>query len=298
MAELAEGQYELVDLSTDMGYVFGKDCPVVVSKVEFGAADTTTADSESPRSDGTWFGRDYKAGRTITIEGHVLVEPSLSGSLDALAELEAAWQGDGVRFTPSATTVLRWRRGGRVRRVWGRPRRFVPTPGRSHQGWIPFTADFRTIDHLYYADVETTLNVPYVPAESGGFPVPFIGPWTAESTGQASGVIIVRGTRPAWLGYSIHGPIGDPEIEIPGRWSAKLRTDVAFDKEVHVRPAPWERSVRSTDGANLSGRFTADSQRVALMRVPPGSIQVLLRGYDPTGTSYVTVRVRETFASY
>lgn len=299
MADLAEGQYEIVDPLSGQGYTFGRDRDALVTKATFGDPAVITNDSPAPRSDGVYFGRDYRGGRTVTFEGSVLTDPGPTAALDALGDLESAWLADDVRTTPSATAVLRMRRGGRLRRVYGRPRRFAATSGYSARGWVPYTADFTTIDHLYYADTENVLVVPYVPASLGGLIGPLTGPWTAATRGTASGHLIVGGTRPAWLGWGVHGPITNPSIEVVGRWSATLDVDVAYDQTIWVRPAPWERSVRRVnDGANFSGKFTADSVRLSQMRVPPGQSLVLLRGLDPTGTSFLTAAVRDTFASY
>lgn len=298
MAVLSEGQYELVDPVAGTAFQFGRHLPALVTTIDYGTPALTVNDAAAPRSDGSFFGRDYRGGRTISFDGSVLTEPSPTDALDALGPLSAAWLGDGVRSVPGATAVLRWCRGGRLRRVYGRPRRFAAATGYTRQGWIPWVADFQTIDHLYYGDDDDTVTVPYAPVSLGGLIGPQIGPWIATTAGEASGVVSVGGDVPAWLAWTVHGPIVNPTIEVVDRWSATLQTSLAFDQSITVDPVPWTRSVRGSGGGNYAGALTAASVRASQMTVPPGTAQVLLRGIDPTGTSSLSVTVRSAWASF
>lgn len=294
MADLADGQYELVN--GDERWLFGRDTSCLVDAVDFGSPQLTNHDTPHPRGDGTLFGRDYRGSRTVTITGNVLTDPG--GALDALGGMEAAWLADGVRSEPSATSVLRMSRGGRLRTLYGRPRKFASTSRLSSRGWVPYTCDFTTLDHLYYGDDEAANLVPFVPNAVGGLIGGQVGGWAASSSGSSSGQVVVAGTRPSWLVWRVRGPIVNPQIEVVGRWIATLNTTVAYDQFISVDPSPWNRSVRRNDGANFSGAFTAASVRLSEMQVPPGANQVLLRGIDPTGSSSVELFWRNVWSSY
>jgi hypothetical protein len=53
--------------------------------------------------------------------------------------------------------------------------------------------------------------------------------------------------------------------------------------------------VRRSDGANLAGDLTWDTPPMGQILLAPGSYEVLYRGSDPTGSSFVTVSWREAF---
>lgn len=279
------------------GYEFGQGTDVLVTDVEIGQADIVSNDATLPMQDGLRFGRDYRAGRVITFEMIVMLGTG-APALDALARLETAWLADPVRSTPGAVSVLSLTRGGRTRRVYGRPRRFALAPERDRFGWISATADFQCVDHLFYGDAELVTTVGMSTPEVGGLVGPLVGPLDAEAFTEGSLDINVGGTLPAWSVIRINGPIVDPSIELVGHWKFQLRTTLASDQWITVDPTPWNRAVRRSDGVNLAGRFTYDSQRLSHLRVPPGRQQFILRGLDPTGSASAAIHLREAFSSY
>lgn len=310
MADLVDGQYEISYLTRSL--VFGKGTPITVEQLDLGASGTDTNDYRSPRADGTGFGRDYRAGRVLAWDGNILgrLTPAQRAAgmssqrvvLDALETLETAWDAEEVRLEPEDVAVLRMRRGGRTRRVYGRPRRFEPTTGNTHQGWVPFSCDFQARDHFYYDDQEQSLGVSMVPAGVGGLVGDRIGPWVAAGAGAGISTMNVGGTKPAWTVIRIHGPVSgslvDPVIEIVGQWKIQLLGSIAYDQFVVVDSTPWGRSIRRSDGANWSGKLSTVSRRPSGMRVPPGSHTVILTGVDSSLTAYATVYWRDTFASH
>lgn len=286
------------DLSYELdGFTFGSDTDVLVLDLEVGPADIISNDASLPMQDGLRFGRDYRAGRVLTFEMIVMLGTG-PDALDALARLETAWLADTVRATPGAVTILSLTRGGRTRRVYGRPRRFALAPERDRFGWLSATADFQCLDHLFYGDAELVTTVGMASPSVGGLVGPLIGPIDAESFAEGILDVFVGGTVPGWPTIRINGPIVDPTIELVGQWSAKLNVTLASDQYVTIDTTPWNRAVRRSDGANMAGKFTAASQRVSHMRVPPGRQQFILRGLDPTGSAHADVHIREAFPSY
>ncbi|RZT87454.1 hypothetical protein EV383_4378 [Pseudonocardia sediminis] len=298
MAVLLDRQWEL-DGSLLMGRgQFRDGTKYIVGTPEFGEADVRDDPTNAPRADGQIWGRGHRGGRTITLEITVDCYTKAEGRA-AAAALEAAWDAESVRSVPGAVSVLRWNWAGEPRRVYGRTGKLAPTSTFDHQGRIDYVAEFNTVDNLYYGDSTAQLVVPFVPAQLGGLIGPQTGGWAATTAGIASGQLSVSGSKPAWLSWTVRGPIQQPTIELVGMWSATLNTTIAYDQAITVEPTPWARGVRRvSDGANFAGDFTATSQRLSQMRVPPGTAQVLLRGFDPTGTSSVTTSVRPAHSTY
>lgn len=301
-SSLQELTYEIEGGDDQPDFKFGRGTDIKVASVDFGETIPESSPSPNPRADGIRFGRDYYRGRTITFEGNIYTARSQPGEqLAALLTGEAfqsAWSPEQLRLTPGRVTALRMHRAGRIRRVYGRPGRFLPTSGRTKRGWMPFTCTFECVDHLYYDDVELAEVVPLIPDSIGGLEGELIGPIIASSAGQGSNTLLVGGTKPAWLGYKIYGPIIDPSIQITGRWRATLQMTLAYDEFVVVEPTPWQRTVRRNSGANASGVFTAQSARLSEMRVYPGANEVLLRGNDPTGTARIETFWRDTYSLF
>lgn len=279
------------------GFAFGVGTPWFVQDVEVGEADGTSNDAAIPRQDGQRFGRDFRTGRVITFE-IVIMSGNGAQALTDLATINTAWLGDSVRATPGAVSVLSMTRGGRTRRVYGRPRRFAVASERTLGGHFSIVCDFQCVDHLFYGDAELSTVIGMSAPSIGGLVGPLIGPIDAESAGEGVQSLFVGGTIPGWLTMRIKGPIVDPIVELVGHWSAQLKVTLPSDDYVVIDPSPWNRAVRRAGGGNLSGAFTASSRRLSQMRIPPGHQQILLRGIDPTGTASVTAAVREAYPSY
>lgn len=291
-------QFEIDDGFTQVA--FGAGTPYRVFEFSHEKPEIRDNTSQRAREDGTNRGRDWLSGTTASFEIGVWVNGSAQGVLDAVSALRAVWYGDQCRREPGKRAVLRMKRPGRdTVRVYGRPGVFKPASMNDvAAGYVPIVCEFDCDDGYFYSDVEYTLSVPYIPNTLGGLVGPLIGPIYATVAGSASGQLQVGGELPAWLGWRPRGPISDPLIEVVGRWDAKLRGDIAYDTSVTVDPSPWMRTARTAAGANWSGKFTADSTRMSRMQVPPGASQVLLRGYDPTGTSSLDLFWRSVWASY
>lgn len=300
---LLEGQWAITTGASTV--VMGPGTPYNVSGFEIGEPDMRNSDVPRAREDGDEFGRDYRGGRVISFELNALSDPYQYDTvvrrqqvLDLLAVLESAWDAEAVRTLPGEVSVLSYQRGGVARRVYGRPRRFQPVTTMDWTGNVPITAAFRTKDHRFYADGESALTIGFVPESVGGFTPPLIGPLIMSGQGVGETGFTVGGTEAAWLTYRIDGPIQTPTVEITDHWSATLNITLAADQWVLVDPSPWQRVVLRNDGANLSGAFTATSERLSGMRVRPGNRQAILRGVDPTASSRLSLFYRSAYASY
>lgn len=282
---------------------FGRETPYKIKTVDFGETSPETNDVKNPRANGQRFGRDYYRGRLITFDGNIYTvreaPKDQTAAPDALERLTGAWTPENLIATPGLTTSLRLHRNGRIRRVFGRPNRFKPgNQGSDSRGWIPFSCDFRCVDHYFYDDTEFSETIPLIPVSLGGLIGPLIGPIIASDAGEGSGNITINGTKPSWAIQKVNGPIIDPIVEVVDSWRAELKLTLYSDQYILIDPTPWNRSVRRNDGANMSGAFTQSSARLAQMRLSPGYNQVLLRGTDPTGTASMQMYWRDTYASF
>lgn len=292
LVNLADQQYQLGG-----GVVFGAGTPYLVKPGGVWTDPATTIhDAPLPRADGIAFGRDYRGGRLLNFDMD-LVTPGPAG--DLLAVLEQAWQGDDVRMVPGATTTLRFARNGQARRVYGRPRKFAPIRGSAQRGWVPITADFQCVDHLYYDDAESSNTVSIAPASVGGLVIaPFTFPLNTTAVSSAPGVITVGGTAPTWVVLVIFGPIAAPVVEVVGEWRLALNLTLASDQFVGIDPRPWSRGVRLGGVTNVAGTLTPDSPRLSDIKLSPGIHNVVLTGSDGTGTSSFTIAWRNASNSY
>lgn len=301
--ELPNWSYQLAayDPAYDDDIIFGRGTDIHVEKVDMGEIAIAANVVDNARADGVRFSRDYYRGRTITFEGNIYTASSQPGETDAtpmaIEAMTSAWSPEHLRLTPGAVTSLRMNRGGKRRRVFGRPRKFLPELGKVSRGWAPYSATFECVDHYFYSDSENSQVIPYVPTSVGGLIGPLIGPIISSSPSTGTGQINVVGTKPSWLGFKIYGPIAGPIIEVTDQWYAAFDITIAYDEYLVVEPSPWLRTVRMNDGSNAAGSLTANSARLSEMRVYPGPNQVLLRGTDPTGTARIETYWRDTYSS-
>lgn len=300
---------ELPNLSYEMnGFLFGRTTQYKVAQFTAEDPEIITNDAQRPRTNGIRFGRDFFAGRNLTWDITLWMdrptnsaerESLLARTLDAQTAFATAWRPAHILSTPGAVVPLRLNRGGRTRRVYGRPRRWLPVPGTAYQGRVPITCDFLASDEMFYSDLEYTRRIPIIPPVVGGLVGPLVGPILSSSPGSGTGGLVIAGEQESWLTTRIYGPIIDPEIEVVGQWKFKLATQIASDQSIIIDPTPWERTVRrASDGANFSGKLTSSSIRLNRMKLPPGSHQVILRGSDITGTAKADIFWRDTFTSY
>ena len=163
---LQAGQWEID------GFPFGLYTSINVSTYSIGSPDVITNDMQNPRADGERHGREYRSGRTIGFDLNALSD-GYADVLDVLASFETKWNAATFRATPGQYSLLRYRIGHRTRRVWGSTREFETDSAIDFLGNVPITANFRTVDPLFYSDIERTNTISILPASSGGFVEPF-----------------------------------------------------------------------------------------------------------------------------
>ncbi|MEE6280142.1 hypothetical protein [Georgenia sp. MJ170] len=270
----------------------GNDGPLLVTSFDPGAAGVRSQDVDNPVGNGRLFGRDRLGAPTWTFDVVTTVDDG-DEAMALAARLLALWRR---RFEPGETVALRYRLGGRWRRVYGRPGRFVgPDGGRlTVEGAASILATFRLADELHYGDDEHTASVGIVPASTGGLTLPATFPWSGVSSGEPrAGAVRNDGDADAPVLVRFYGPVRDPWLSGPG-WELRLRGSLAWDRwvEVDARAA----TVLRDDGASVAGMLSRRS-RLSSLRLPPGDSQVRYGGVDGTGTSRVEVRWRDAWWS-
>lgn len=257
------------------------------------SSDTRSDDSDMPRSDVTVFGQDFRGGRTVTFQMEAMTEgPDLETReqvvTDLVDQMMAVWDGDAVAKTGGAVATLR----SHTNRVaFGRPRTPVADMARSFQGRATVTAEFRTVNNLWYGPQQTQ-SVGLVPAYTGGMQVPLVLPMVLEAgESSTSEFIDVGGVVATPLWATIKGPIINPIIELVGQWRFGFETTLAYDETILVDTRPWRPRILR----NGSSAIATDAQSTPLLRsaVPPGRYELVLRGTAPTGLPSANVAWRD-----
>lgn len=270
---LDDGSFELD------GFPFGGELDSVIVQpggFDPGVAEWRVQDQDNPSGDGVVFGRDLLSGPTwaFTFLTNEYTAPDALDSLEAMAGL---WLDNANRSVPGAVSVLRYNIGGRIRRVYGRPRRWsaTVTPG-LWGGVTPAVADFKCVDALHYDDELRTLQFGIVPG---------------------SGVIAsVGGSASAPFVATIHGPITNPWVAGPG-WRFDFLTTLSSSQSLIVDTRPWAKTVLRQDGVSLAGTLTHDSTALSDARLLPSSAELTFGGVDTTHTATCSVSWRPTYRS-
>lgn len=287
-----ESQYELGGVRFG-----GYSSDLIVSKADHGAADVRTQDNPNPVGDGDLFGRDTLSGPTWAFD-LVTNTKDHAAALAVAEDFARVWRSG--RDKPGAVVPLRYFTAGRLRRVYGRPRRYAgPAPDlATRQGRAKITADFKCANDLHYEDDQRSSPVlTLLTNTSGGFVLPGVLPIETLSGGERQGVIDdVGGEAPTPFEVTIKGPIRAPWAAGPG-WRLELPNVVlAYDQSVTAATYPWALTVKRNDGTNLAGGLSVRSRLAnAVMRPGPG--EFTFGGVDPTNTATCTIRWRPAYYS-
>jgi hypothetical protein len=303
--ELLDFQHELLNEQTGTGLVFGKiGTPYfTMEHPQLTPGDDRFGDVDLEREDGSAFGEDYAAGKTIVFELGVgtwdAENPHVAGA-DALEDLEAEWKDPGYRNGATKIAVLRSRAvPGRLRRTYGRPRRYAETTSRtSHRGFSTVVCDFVTSDGRWYDDVEQTASTPLVHPPTGGFTTPIKTPIkTSPNSVARNETVVVGGKVPTWPVVTIYGPVSQPSVTL-GDLTIAFTGQLGEGESVTFDPRPWQRTVLRNDGANFSGALSWQTPPMRLCQLPVGAHVFGYAGNDETGTSYATVSWRPAYTRW
>lgn len=275
---IPEGQFRV------NGVTFGAGTAIRVNAFDPGPRVVLDEDQPLPGRDGRTIGRDFDDGPEWTFE-LTLKAGSSDGNFDALEELRAAWS---ARRATTELAELRYALPGRVRRVYGRPRRFAIASRGVRAGWhhnrLPVLATFQLADPLVYDDVERSLELGLVASGGSGVVLPAVLPWElGRAAGQRQGVVEVGGRAPAPFSVTFQGPTSGFASSLwaqgPG-WRVDLDTQLPFGQSVTVDTRTC--TVTRSDGVSLAG---AARGRFLTARLSPGLQELSWGAADPSNTA-------------
>lgn len=246
----------------------------------------------NPRGDGRRVGRDTIAGQSVSLM--VEARPDHRPLPDVVRELLSVWRADEVRHTGGKLATLTSPEG---LTAYGRPR--PVGPDQQYRLFDVARAElvFECIDDLWYGPAVSVV-IPLFTASTGGLPIPAAVPWViGGGSGQSDRVVTVEGTQATWPVFTLHGPIKDPFIDVPGVGRLQFSVSLAYDQALTVDTRHWNRSIMRA-GADLPGALLASGARLSDMAMQPGAYRIIFGGYDPTSTSRLTVQVEPAFTSF
>lgn len=266
------------------------DSPFVITKVKgLGKPETQGTWVQRPREDGENRGKSQLKGRTLTVAGYV----NARNGNDARALFELlvdTWDAAAIRprsgeYLPLTISAF----GSPVHTLWGEPIDCDPTDDgfdAADQGRIDFVCTFKALDHLLYGPREV-VPVPFLVVGRAGITWPVKWPvvWSSRDVSSRPGQISVGGRAEAWPVITIHGPILRPRVTVVGQWFIELDMSLPADRSVTIDTTRWNRGITLDDGSGAGGYRTPASRWPRYATLPPGPLEVVLSGTDPTNTA-------------
>lgn len=302
--------YELVNppLSVGDGFRFGRGTLVHVAQSEISSPDIRTDDIPVGRADGLMMGRDYYSGLTITFDINIKTrspEDNGAAAKTLHRRMAQAWftEDTGVgpsRLTPGEVSELYLTDDDRTLIIYGRPRDYQPSRGRTRAGWIPVTATFRAITHKFYEANWQHGSITSAPSSSTGLLLPFIFPLNTYASQVLDDFLFVDGNTETWLLTRINGPIQSPWVEVTNYYNIETSSDFSLgaNEWLEIDPRPWVRKVMKNGTIPVAGKFKATSRRLSMQTLPPGVHKVTLHGNDPTGTARLETSWRNAWSTW
>lgn len=291
MTDLSEMQFEILPTVTAVeGVPFGIGLDISVDDKGFvpGSTDWSVQDAENPVRGGTAFGRDILQGPTWSWQLHVN-EVDTESALAALGRFATAWRALHLRSTPGVLLAIRYRVGGRTRRVYGRPRRYEAPPDNLIMGgYIPVSVDFKAVDGFTYDDTDSSINLGLQQGSEGGFVFPITFPVTTLPVGLQQGQAVVDGDAATHPVVRFTGPVTNPEL-IHNDWSLTLDMDIPAGQYVEIDTRPWNLGVLQNGTASVAGAL-GKRQWLSDVKLEPGRHDLLFRGSSVSGGASCTVR--------
>ncbi|MDK0525011.1 phage tail domain-containing protein [Streptomyces sp. ML-6] len=298
LPELTDWQYELG------GVLMGAGTPVqVMETTGLGRPPVRDNDADQPSMDGAFAGPDYYAARQVQFDAAVRIPGDPAACHDVVAALQASADDPLVRLGGGVTMPLRIKRPGRpVKVLNGRLRRVDPEFKQVIHGYVPLDLEFIATDPTYYADEETTTEIPLGWLTGGGFAAPVVAPIFVQSGTTAAdrpGWVTNQGTTPAWPVIRITGPVATVTVThvASGRQLSMPTLNLTSSSQwVEVDTRPGYRAVRRENGGNAS-TLLSPSSRVDLFSLPPGQSEMRWTGFDNTNTARMRLTWRDAYTA-
>jgi hypothetical protein len=293
---------ELLDFQYDLGgVVIGTGTTVnVIETTGLGRPPVRDNDVDQPSMDGMFAGPDYWAARQVQIDAAINVPGQPDACHDVIAALQAASDTASVRLVGGQGMTLRLKRPGRpVKRLTGRMRKLDPEFGRVIHGYVPLDIEFIAHDPTWYADTETTTELPLGWLTGGGFAAPIVAPiFVQDGTVAADrpGWVTNAGDADAWPVIRITGPCANVTIThvASGRALALPTLSLDEDRWVEIDTRPGYRTVTWDNGGNAS-TYLSPGSRLDLFSLPPGQSEMRWTAFDATNTARLRLTWRDAY---
>lgn len=288
---LEEFQFELD------GITFGHGADIFVDQDGFDPGDPEwiTQDRTNPITGATMMGRDVRKPSDWNFIMHVNGTDPLD-ALNKLAVLGAKWANGADGWQSSRSVMaLRYNIGGRIRRVYGRPRRFSAKPNNKILGgYLPPVATFARADSLHYDDFEQSSEIAIAATPPGGleFPADFPLDLAREPSYVPPGSVVVGGDAPTAPVVTFTGPVIDPVLTV-GDFVLGLVGELPADATITVDARPWSMNITRT-GAAEQMTLSRDT-RLARAGLKPGSYQATFTGVSASGAARARVAWRNAW---
>lgn len=278
------------------GYLTGPGLPVFVTNLEIGGAGTRDQDQLNPYGDDRHFGSDYLEPPIWKMAFCVGEGVGAAEALQALAELQRAWRTAVDPRVPGADTWLRYGAAGRTRRIYGRPRNFMPDVGGNlADGNVVATAEFHAADPYHYDDAEQQLELAFRQNNSGTVTLPAVWPLLSRPGAARQGIVTVGGDAPTPVRVDFAGPIAGPAMRAGQEWELASTATIGATDGLIIDSRT--EMVNLASGAPQPGALTRETF-LPEVRLEPGLTEIEFTGNDPTGTSKATIRWRNAHHSF
>lgn len=291
MPALEEFQFELD------GVAFGYGCDIFVDQDGFDPGDSEwlTQDQTNPINGATMMGRDVRKPSDWSWVLHVNGEDP-ADALAKLAALGAKWANGTAGWQSSRSVkALRYNIGGRIRRVYGRPRRFSAKPNNKLLGgYLPPFASFARSDALHYDDAESFSQISIAATPPGGLEFPADFPLDLARTADyvPPGSVVVGGDAPTAARVTFTGPVIDPKLVV-GTFTIGLVGELPAGATVTVDARPWAMTITRT-GASEQMVLSRDT-RLSRAGLKPGSYQAFFTGVSASGAANARISWRNAW---
>ena len=293
---------DLDDWQYDLGGVLiGTDTAVnVMETTGLGRPPVRDNDVDQPSMDGMFAGPDYWAARQVQFDAAIKIPGNAAACHDKVAELQAVSDPAAVRLVGGQGLTLRVKRPGRpVKQLTGRVRRIDPEYRQVIHGYVPLDIEFVAHDPTWYADEESTTEIPLGWLTGGGFAAPVVAPiYVQDGTVAADrpGWVTNSGDADAWPVVRITGPCANASVihVASGRTLALPTLNLTAGQWVELDTRPGYRTVTRENGGNASV-YLSPSSRLDLFTLPPGQSEMRWTAFDATNTARLRLTWRDAY---
>jgi len=293
---------ELADFQYDIGGVLiGAGTSVqVIETTGLGRPPVRDSDVDQPSMDGQFAGPDYWTGRQIQFDAAIRIPGNPAACHDMVAALQAATDGAAVRLVGGQGLTLRILRPGRtVKSLTVRARKIDPEYKQVIHGYVPLDMEFLAHDPTFYADTDSTTELPLGWLTGGGFAAPVTAPiFVQDGTVAADrpGWVTNNGDADAWPVIRITGPCSNVTIThvATGRSLAFPTLVLAAGRWAEIDTRPGARTITLDNGGNASA-YLSPSSRIDLFSLPPGMSEMRWTAFDSTNSARLRLTWRDAY---